>query len=489
MKALIIAAGNGTRMQPVTRGRHKSLMSLLGLKIIERVILGAKAAGISEFVIVHGYRGEDIKGVIGDGEKYGVSVDYLENGDWEKANGISVLRAKKYFRENFVLLMSDHVFDPKTLVRIQRLKLKDKECALAVDKNLESVLDVKDTTKVILKAGRVVDIGKNLNSYNVYDTGMFVCTPYLFQVLEKTTSRGKNSLTNGMAVLAEEGGLRAFDIKGRFWADCDTFADIKFTEKKLLASLVKGKDGWVSKKFNRKISTFITRFLVKTSVTPNMMSFFIPILGLLTFFILAKGTYPWFLIGGLLVQFLSIVDGCDGEIARLKFRQSLWGKWLDPILDRYVDTAIIAGMAYGYWNTTGNNFILPIASFVVLADILQDYMSSKFFVETGKKLKLSDLAFKRDARLLILAVGAITNQILAAFLIFILFSQYKVIGRLIAGKQIADELEVGIIKRRKRENIVATHVKRVDSPVEQKDKVGAISLKGQIFESAATRNS
>ena len=58
MKALIIAAGDGTRMQPVTRGRHKSLMNLLGLKIIERVILGAKEAGILEFVIVTGYKGK-----------------------------------------------------------------------------------------------------------------------------------------------------------------------------------------------------------------------------------------------------------------------------------------------------------------------------------------------------------------------------------------------------------------------------------------------
>ena len=60
MKALIIEAGNGTRMQPVTYGRHKSLMSLLGLRIIERIILAAKTAGIFEFVIVTGYKGKEL---------------------------------------------------------------------------------------------------------------------------------------------------------------------------------------------------------------------------------------------------------------------------------------------------------------------------------------------------------------------------------------------------------------------------------------------
>ncbi|KKR64605.1 MAG: hypothetical protein UU05_C0047G0002 [Candidatus Curtissbacteria bacterium GW2011_GWA1_40_47] len=116
-----------------------------------------------------------------------------------------------------------------------------------------------------------------------------------------------------------------------------------------------------------------------------------------------------------------------------------WGKWIDPILDRYVDAIVIAGMAYGYWIITGNNFILPIAIFVLLADILQDYMSSKFAVITGVKLKTRDVSFKRDARLLLLALGAITNQILIAFIVFIVISQYKVVNRFIAAKRITEE--------------------------------------------------
>src|SRR3990170_7498712 len=106
MKALIIAAGNGTRMQPVTRGRHKSLMPLLGLKIIERVILGAKEAGILEFVIVTGYKGKELREFLGNGKKYGISISFVQNDNWERANGLSVLAAQKHFRENFVLLMS-----------------------------------------------------------------------------------------------------------------------------------------------------------------------------------------------------------------------------------------------------------------------------------------------------------------------------------------------------------------------------------------------
>ncbi|OGD88564.1 hypothetical protein A2693_03600 [Candidatus Curtissbacteria bacterium RIFCSPHIGHO2_01_FULL_40_12] len=443
MKALIIAAGNGTRMQPVTRGRHKSLMPLLGLRIIERVILGAKEAGIYEFVIVTGYKGKELQEFLGNGTKYGVSISFVRNNNWEKANGISALVARKHFRENFALLMSDHVFDPKTLIRIQRLKLKSDECALAIDKNLDSVCDVEDTTKVMVKNGRAIALNKNLENYNAYDTGMFVCSPYIFEVLKKSTSHGKNSLSDGMRILISEDKLRTLDSKDSLWADCDTWEDIKFAQKKLLKNLSKPADGILSKKFNRKVSTFITRFLIKTPITPNMISVFIPVLAILTFFLLSKGTYPWLIFGGLMIQFLSIIDGCDGEIARLKFMKSFFGTWLDPILDRYVDMILIAGMAYGYWNATGNNFIFFLAIMVMFADVLQDYMSSKFFMTTGKKLIASfDFPFKRDVRMLILALGAITGQILASFLIFVITTNIKVVVKVINAKRISDQLKI-----------------------------------------------
>ncbi len=439
MKALIIAAGNGTRMQPVTRGRHKSLMPLLGLKIIERVILGAKEAGICEFVIVTGYKGEELRKFLGDGSKYGVSISFVQNDKWEKANGISALAAKKHFTENFALLMSDHVFDYHTLRGLMRIKLQKDECALVIDRNLDCVLDVADTTKVAAHSGRVNTIGKHLEKYNAYDTGMFLCSPVIFKVLEQTTRKGKYSLTNGMNVLVANSKLRTFDNRGNFWSDCDTYADIKFAEKKMLKNLSKPADGILSKTFNRKISTFITRFLVKTPVTPNMISFFIPLLAIVTFFILSKGSQMSFILGGILIQFLSIIDGCDGEVSRLKFQKSVFGAWLDPILDRYVDMFLIAGMAYGYWNATGNDLVLFMAVMVIFADVLQDYMSAKFFIITGRKIRSSlDFPFKRDVRMLVLAIGAVTGQVLIAFFVFAFLVNVKVVLKIVNVKKFSD---------------------------------------------------
>jgi len=444
MKALIIAAGNGTRMQPVTRGRHKSLMPLLGLKIIERVILGAKEAGIGEFVIVTGYKGKKLREFLGDGTKYGISISFVQNHNWKRANGISTLAAQKHFGENFVLLMGDHVFSPKTLIRIQRLKLKNNECALAIDKNLDSVLDISDTTKVLVRDGRVTALSKNLENYNAYDTGMFVCSPYIFEVLKKTTGCHKNSLSDGMRILVSEGRLRTLDIKGNLWADCDTWEDIKFARNKFLNHLSKGGDGLISKYLNRKVSTLISRYIVNTPITPNAISLIILLMSIPTFFLLATGIYPWLILGGFLIQFMSILDGVDGEIARMKFLGSKWGGYLDANLDKYIDTAAVTGMTLGYLKTTGNIWIIPISLFIIFGLGLDGYMPIKFEVLTGKKLNFYPLQFinmKRDARLLILSLGAIFNLILLSFLTLLLFYHLKVIIRLISAKRINDQLK------------------------------------------------
>ena len=150
-----------------------------------------------------------------------------------------------------------------------------------------------------------------------------------------------------------------------------------------------------------------------------------------------------FILGGILIQFLSIIDGCDGEISRLKFQKSVFGTWLDPILDRYVDMLLIAGMAYGYWNAIGNNLVLFMAVMVIFTDVLQDYMSAKFFIITGKKLRASlDFPFKRDLRMLVLAIGAITGQVLVSFLVFAILVNLKVVLKVVNVKRFS---EAGII--------------------------------------------
>ncbi len=244
MKALIIAAGRGERLRPFTDEKPKPLTPLLGLRLIERVILSAREAGIREFVIVTGYMGEDIIDFLGDGSRYNVRIEYVRNGFWDMGNGVSVYEARELLKERFILLMSDHIFHPKILKELKEIDLEREECILCVDTGMRYVIDIEDATKVKVIDGKIIDIGKNLKDYNGVDMGIFLCSPSIFKVLEENIREGRYSLTEGIKKLAEQGKMRAhlIDDDESYWIDIDTFQSLKFAERILLSEMIKETD-------------------------------------------------------------------------------------------------------------------------------------------------------------------------------------------------------------------------------------------------------
>ncbi len=132
MKCLIIAAGKGSRLRE--RGDSKPLIPLLGLPLIERVIRTAMEAGADDFYVVTGYQGGRVQSFLARlAPRLGISITPLINEDWKKENGLSVLKAKAYLQEPFLLLMADHLFDPSIACELMALPLSEGEIALSVD--------------------------------------------------------------------------------------------------------------------------------------------------------------------------------------------------------------------------------------------------------------------------------------------------------------------------------------------------------------------
>ena len=181
-------------------------------------------------MIVVGYRADEIRRWFAEWSFDGISVTLIENPDYHKANGISALAAKEQLRNPFLLLMSDHIFEPRTAKALLRQPLADGEVILAVDHNVDRVFDLDDATKVKMQGNHIVDIGKDLARYDALDTGMFLCSPTLFDRLESAKKNGNCSLSDGMRLLAQERKLRAFDIGDGCWQDVDTPEAFAHTE-------------------------------------------------------------------------------------------------------------------------------------------------------------------------------------------------------------------------------------------------------------------
>ena len=221
-QCLILAAGNGTRIRSVSGGLPKPLVQFRGRPILDHVITRAHQAGVDEFVIVVGYRSDLIRRWFDEQWLGKISITWVENPDYHKANGISVLKAKNEISGNFLLLMADHIFDPQTAKVLMKQTLAPDESILAVDPNIDRIFDLDDATKVRREGDRIADIGKEIPHYDALDTGMVLCSPALFDRLESATRDGDCSLSDGMRQLAAERRLRALEIGDAQWQDVDT---------------------------------------------------------------------------------------------------------------------------------------------------------------------------------------------------------------------------------------------------------------------------
>ena len=239
LRCVIIAAGRGSRL--AARARSKPLLEVGGQALIDRAIDAARAAGVGEFVVVTGYAGDDVEDHLrSKAEADGISIVTVRNEEWERANGLSVLKAKPLAGGRFLLIMSDHIFDPALLDGLGSRTIGEDEVILAVDRRTggHAFVDLDDVTRVRDVDGHIAAIGKSIPEYNAFDTGAFLCTPALFDALETSQSRGDDSLSGGIRVLAERGKAGTWDTGGLFWIDVDDELAVGKAEEAIAAGLV-----------------------------------------------------------------------------------------------------------------------------------------------------------------------------------------------------------------------------------------------------------
>jgi len=226
-QALILAAGMGTRIRNGANDVPKPLHTVLGQSLLRRTILSLADAGITRIGVVIGFRGELIAAAIASEAEFqsrGLDIFVIDNQDYEKANGVSVLAGKPHFDEPFLLTMADHIFDSALAQRAAEADMSKADLYLCVDYRLPEVYDMEDCTKVSTVDGDCIgSISKELTDYNCVDCGVFAVAPALFDELSLVfETHGDCSLSNGVGALASKRRARVLDIGDCFWQDVDT---------------------------------------------------------------------------------------------------------------------------------------------------------------------------------------------------------------------------------------------------------------------------
>jgi 1L-myo-inositol 1-phosphate cytidylyltransferase / CDP-L-myo-inositol myo-inositolphosphotransferase len=148
-----------------------------------------------------------------------------------------------------------------------------------------------------------------------------------------------------------------------------TSTDVRVAEQRLLRSLVKDTDGFMARHVERPISLQIVRRLASTAVTPNQITVASAAIGLCGAPFFLSQDWLWQTVGALLFLTHSIVDGCDGELARLKFQESRWGGVLDFWGDNVVHIVTFACMAAGWSLSVGAVWPLCLGAAAVLGNL------------------------------------------------------------------------------------------------------------------------
>ena len=149
-----------------------------------------------------------------------------------------------------------------------------------------------------------------------------------------------------------------------------TEADVAGAETLLLKGLVKTEDGFLTKHISRKISLAVTRRLARTRVRPNAMTLVCLALGLSAAWSFASPAPARQLAGGLLFLLHSILDGCDGELARLKFQESRLGAVLDFWGDNLVHVAVFSAFAVAWSTASGQSWPFALGALAVAGTIV-----------------------------------------------------------------------------------------------------------------------
>ncbi|MDZ4258086.1 MAG: CDP-alcohol phosphatidyltransferase family protein [Gemmatimonadales bacterium] len=136
---------------------------------------------------------------------------------------------------------------------------------------------------------------------------------------------------------------------GAYAAPVETKADVAAAKKTIFSHVTKVTSGPISRHFNSLLSLPVSRTLCELGVTPNQMTIFTSMLGLLSAVFIAQGTMKYLAIGGTLFQLCAMFDRVDGELARSTFTASEHGAWIDTIGDNLVYVAVVIGLNVGYY--------------------------------------------------------------------------------------------------------------------------------------------
>ena len=222
--AVILAAGEGRRLEPLTNRRPKPMIPVANQPLLEYVIEAVAEAGINHITLVVGYHQERIRNHFRDGNEWGVTIEYVEQ-TTQLGTGHAVLQAEPVIDGPFVVLNGDRVVEPALIKRVA-------EAARSGDQPIMAITTVdtpRDYGVVAFDGEQVTGIEEKPEGpvdTNQINAGVYGFPPAIFAAIRNTHTNGELTLTATLDELADDnGGVNGLTYTGQ-WLDVSNLWDI-----------------------------------------------------------------------------------------------------------------------------------------------------------------------------------------------------------------------------------------------------------------------
>ncbi len=224
-QTVILAAGNGVRLNGLRNGLPKPLVQVAGRPLIEHALKQARAAGCDEAVVVVGCEADLMREYLEHLDTV-LRLTIVYNPKFDQPNGVSLLAAEPFAAERFFLQMADHVFARPVLQFLDARNAAPADCLrLLVDFEPRDI-DLDDATRVRVVGGRITAIAKGITPWDAVDSGCFLLDRRIFAALREAGTQAAPSVSAGMSLMARDGQLAAVRFQGVPWTDVDTPRDL-----------------------------------------------------------------------------------------------------------------------------------------------------------------------------------------------------------------------------------------------------------------------
>ena len=225
MKGIILAAGKGGRLRPLTLSTPKVLLDLGGWPLIHYPITAMRLSGVEDITVVIGHNAAKVEGFL---NKLYPEIRFLYNRNYSWGNALSIGVVRDVVKDDpFLVCMGDHPISNQIVEKL--LSSSRNENTLCIDPKATQPAQLNDATRVLVgDDGYIIRIGKSLEFWNAIDTGVFQMTPDVFPVIEVLTNLQGMEVSISDVVshmYANDQPFATCDVEGEFWSDVDTLDD------------------------------------------------------------------------------------------------------------------------------------------------------------------------------------------------------------------------------------------------------------------------